>query len=84
MSQVVLITGGLTGIGRATAVAFAFAKEGAKVVVSGRHEKEGHALVDELKGLGADAAFVKTDVRNDAEVARLVDETIARFSRLDI
>ena len=81
-NPVVLITGGLTGIGRATAVAFA--KQGAKVVVSGRHEKEGEALVAELKGLGADAAFVKTDVRDDADVARLVDTTVARFGRLDV
>ncbi len=81
-NPVVLVTGGLTGIGRATAVAFA--KEGAKVVVSGRHEKEGAALVAELQGFGAEAAFVKTDVRDDADVARLVDATLARFGRLDV
>jgi NAD(P)-dependent dehydrogenase (short-subunit alcohol dehydrogenase family) len=81
-TQVVLVTGGLTGIGRATAVAFA--KKGAKVVVSGRHEKEGEALAAELRGLGTEAAFVKTDVRDDADVGHLVDEAVARFGQLDV
>ena len=64
-SPVVLITGALTGIGRATAVVFAH--EGARVVVSGRHDKEGQKLVAELQGLGAEAVFVRTDVRKDEE-----------------
>jgi NAD(P)-dependent dehydrogenase (short-subunit alcohol dehydrogenase family) len=59
--QVVLITGALTGIGRTTAIAFA--REGAKIVVSGRHDKEGQKLVIELRDLGAEAEFVRADVR---------------------
>ena len=79
---VVLITGALTGIGRATAVAFAH--EGARLVVSGRREEEGQALAKELRGLGAEAEFVKADVRKDEDVRKLVDKTISRFGRLDV
>jgi NAD(P)-dependent dehydrogenase (short-subunit alcohol dehydrogenase family) len=78
---VVLITGALTGIGRATAIAFA--KEGARLVVAGRHEDAGRQLAAELRGLGADAAFIKADVQHDDEVRDLVDQTVARFGRLD-
>jgi NAD(P)-dependent dehydrogenase (short-subunit alcohol dehydrogenase family) len=81
-STVVLITGALTGIGRATA--FAFAKEGARVVVSGRREQEGKKLEKELCELGAEVEFVKTDVRHDDDVRALIDKTVARFGRLDI
>src|SRR5580692_3858817 len=80
--QVVLITGALTGIGRAAA--FIFAQEGARIVVSGRREKEGKELVAELQGLGAEAIFVRTDVRKDEDVRNLVDQTVKRFGRLDI
>src|ERR1700756_1950288 len=79
---VVLITGALTGIGRATAVAFA--KDGARLVVSGRREAEGRALEAELRRLGAEAAFIQADVRRDDEVNNLVDKTVARFGRLDV
>src|SRR4029077_1156253 len=79
---VVLITGALTGIGRAAALAFA--KHGARLVVSGRREAEGKALETELHGLGAEAAFIKADVRRDDEVGNLVDQTVARFGRLDV
>jgi NAD(P)-dependent dehydrogenase (short-subunit alcohol dehydrogenase family) len=78
----VLITGALTGIGRATALAFAH--EGARVVVSGRHDDEGQKLASELRKLGTEAAFHRTDVRREEEVKNLVDQTIARFGRLDI
>jgi NAD(P)-dependent dehydrogenase (short-subunit alcohol dehydrogenase family) len=81
-SPVVLITGALTGIGRATAVAFA--REGARVVVSGRREQEGKKLEKELRELGAEVEFVKTDVRHDDEIRALIDKTVARFGRLDI
>lgn len=80
--QVVLITGALTGIGRATAVVFA--RAGANIVVSGRREKEGTELEKELRELGAEAQFVKTDVRYESEVQSLVDETVKRFGRLDV
>jgi NAD(P)-dependent dehydrogenase (short-subunit alcohol dehydrogenase family) len=81
-SPVVLITGALTGIGRATAVVFA--REGARVVVSGRREQEGKKLEKELRELGADVEFVKSDVRHDDDIQALVDKTVARFGRLDI
>jgi NAD(P)-dependent dehydrogenase (short-subunit alcohol dehydrogenase family) len=80
--QVVLITGALTGIGRATAVAFAAA--GANVVVAGRRDEEGKKLEKELRELGAEAQFVKADVRREQEIQSLVDETVKRFGRLDV
>jgi NAD(P)-dependent dehydrogenase (short-subunit alcohol dehydrogenase family) len=80
--QVVLITGALTGIGRAAAIIFA--QEGARMVVSGRRDKEGQALVAELQGLGAEAIFVRADVRKDEDVRNLVDQTVKRFKRLDV
>src|SRR6266436_6032144 len=81
-SPVVLITGALTGIGRAAAVIFA--QEGARVVVSGRRDKQGQELVAELQALGAEAIFVRTDVRKEEDVRNLVDETVKRFGRLDV
>jgi NAD(P)-dependent dehydrogenase (short-subunit alcohol dehydrogenase family) len=80
-TPVVVITGALTGIGRATALAFA--KNGARLVVSGRREVEGKALEVELQKLGAEAVFVQADVRHDDEVRRLIDQAVARFGRLD-
>src|SRR6202140_890428 len=80
-TQVVLITGALTGIGRATA--FAFAKEGARLVLSGRRDDEGKKLVAELRKLGAEAEFVRSDVRHEEDVRSLIDKTVARFGRLD-
>ena len=80
--QVVLITGALTGIGRATAIAFA--REGAKIVVSGRHDKEGQKLVIELRNLGAEAEFVRADVRQETDLEKLVDYALSRFGRLDV
>ena len=81
-NPVVLITGALTGIGRATALAFA--KDGAQIVASGRREAEGKALEGELRSLGAQAAFVRADVRHEDEVRSLVDQTVARFGRIDV
>jgi NAD(P)-dependent dehydrogenase (short-subunit alcohol dehydrogenase family) len=81
-SPVVLITGALTGIGRAAAVIFA--QEGARIVVSGRRDKQGQELAAELKTLGAGAIFVRADVRKDEEVRKLVAQTVQRFGRLDI
>ena len=78
---VVLITGALTGIGRAAALAFA--KEGSRIAVSGRHEEAGQALTTELRALGAEAEFIRADVRHDDELRELVDRTVARFGRLD-
>ena len=81
-NPVVLITGALTGIGRATAAA-AFAKDGASIVVSGRREAEGEALEAELRSLGAEAAFIRADVRHEDDVRSLIDQTVARFGRID-
>lgn len=81
-TPVVLITGALAGIGRATALAFA--REGARLVVSGRREEAGQALVAELRGLGSEAEFVRVDVRDEAEVRALVERAVARFGRLDV
>src|ERR1700722_13286713 len=81
-NSVVLITGGLTGIGRAAAVAFA--KKGAKVVVAGRRDEVGQALAKELRALGSEAEFINADVRKDEDVRALVDKTVARFGRLDV
>jgi NAD(P)-dependent dehydrogenase (short-subunit alcohol dehydrogenase family) len=81
-SSVVLITGALSGIGRAAAVAFAKADH--RVVVSGRKQDAGQALVRELRSLGAEAEFVQADVRSEDDVRRLVDRTVERFGRLDV
>src|SRR5882757_1879685 len=81
MRPVVLITGALTGIGRATAVAFA--KDGASVIASGRREAEGKALEAELRSLGVEAAFVSADVRHENDVRSLIDQAVARFGRID-
>src|ERR1700682_1725717 len=81
-TPVVLITGALTGIGRATALAFA--REGARIVISGRHDDEGQDLVGELGKLGAEAEFVRADVLSENDVRNMVDKTVARFGRLDV
>jgi NAD(P)-dependent dehydrogenase (short-subunit alcohol dehydrogenase family) len=81
-TPVVLITGALTGIGRATAIAFT--KEGARLVVSGRKEAEGKALEAELRGLGAEAEFILADVRHEKDMSNLVDRAVARFGQLDV
>src|SRR5467141_1023892 len=81
-TQVVLITGGLTGIGRATALAFA--KEGAQLVVSGRRDEEGQKLVTEVRKNGAEAEFIRADVRREEDVRNLIDKTVERFGRLDV
>jgi len=80
--SVVLITGALTGIGRATALAFA--RQGASVVVSGRHDDTGGALASELRSLGGEAEFVRADVRREEDVSALIDQTVKRFGRLDV
>src|SRR5262245_57202051 len=81
-NKVVIVTGGTSGIGKVTAIAFA--KGGAKVVRSGRREKEGLAVVEEIKKAGGVAHFVQADVAKEADVKRLVDETVRKFGRLDV
>src|SRR6266446_24691 len=81
-TPVVLITGALTGIGRATALAFA--KEGARLVIAGRRDEAGQNLVAELRRLDAEAEYVHADVRHEDDVRNLVNKTVARFGRLDV
>jgi NAD(P)-dependent dehydrogenase (short-subunit alcohol dehydrogenase family) len=79
---VVLITGALTGIGRATALAFA--KAGSRIVVSGRRQQEGVTFAAELQATGVEAEFIYADVRQEKDLENLVNQTVARFGRLDI
>ncbi len=80
--QVVVITGALSGIGRAAA--FAYADAGAQVVVSGRRDEAGEALAAELRSRGAEAEFVRADVRRDEEVRNLIDVAVQRFGHVDV
>ncbi len=81
-SQVVLVTGALTGIGRATALAFA--RKGAQIVVSGRRDEAGAALARELNAISGAAHYIRADVRHEDDVRALVEATVARFGRLDV
>src|SRR5438093_5273742 len=80
-TPVVLLTGALTGIGRATALAFA--RGGACIVISGRRDDEGQKLAVELQKLGVEAEFIRADVRHEDDVRSLIDKTVSRFGRLD-
>ena len=79
--KVALVTGGNAGIGRAAAIEFT--KQGAKVVVSGRRDKEGNAVVAEIKAMGGEAIFVRTDVSKSRDVEAMIEQTLATFGRLD-
>src|SRR5215213_6688696 len=81
-NKVALITGGTSGIGRATAVAFA--RAGAKVVVSGRRVEEGDETVRQIKAAGGEGVFVRTDVTKEADVKNLVETAVRTYGRLDI
>ena len=78
----VLITGALSGIGRATAIAYA--RQGARIVISGRRAAEGEALAAELSALGAETLFIQADVRHETDVENLFVQALGRFGRLDI
>src|SRR3989454_5871586 len=80
--KVALVTGGTSGIGKATAIEFA--RVGAKVVLTGRRDKEGAQVVAEIEKLSGDAAFVRADVAKDADVKAMVDFTADKFGRLDV
>jgi NAD(P)-dependent dehydrogenase (short-subunit alcohol dehydrogenase family) len=80
--KVALVTGGTSGIGKTTAIEFA--RAGAKVVLTGRREKEGAQVVAEIKKLGGDAGFIRADVAKDADVKQMVDFTVDKFGRLDV
>jgi NAD(P)-dependent dehydrogenase (short-subunit alcohol dehydrogenase family) len=79
--KVAIVTGGTSGIGRATAVAFA--KEGAKVVVASRRTDEGLETIRQIQQTGSDGLFVKTDVTKEADVRTAVEKSVATFGRLD-
>ncbi|HVJ50835.1 MAG TPA: glucose 1-dehydrogenase [Aliidongia sp.] len=79
---VILITGALTGIGRATALAFA--DQGVRLVVSGRRDAEGAALAAELQARNVEARFIRADVRHEDEVRALIEQTVGAFGRLDV
>jgi NAD(P)-dependent dehydrogenase (short-subunit alcohol dehydrogenase family) len=80
--KVALVTGGSSGIGRATAIKFG--ERGAKVVAAARREKEGNETVDMIKRAGGDAIFVQTDVRVTSQVENMVNQTVKKYGRLDI
>jgi NAD(P)-dependent dehydrogenase (short-subunit alcohol dehydrogenase family) len=82
INKIVLVTGGTSGIGKATALAFAEA--GAKVVITGRREKEGADVASEIIKIGGTAAFVRADVAKDADVARAIDFVLSTHGRLDV
>jgi NAD(P)-dependent dehydrogenase (short-subunit alcohol dehydrogenase family) len=81
VGKVALITGGNAGIGRATAIEFA--KQSAKVVITGRREKEGDEVIAKIKTFGGEAIFVKTDVSKESDVKAMIEQTVATFGRLD-
>jgi NAD(P)-dependent dehydrogenase (short-subunit alcohol dehydrogenase family) len=81
-NKVVLITGGTSGIGKVTAIAFAEA--GAKVVITGRREKEGAEVVAGINQIGGTAAFVRADVSNDADIVKAIDFVLSTHGRLDV
>jgi NAD(P)-dependent dehydrogenase (short-subunit alcohol dehydrogenase family) len=80
--KVVLVTGGSSGIGRATAIKFG--ERGAKVMVAARREKEGKETVEMVKKAGGEAMFVQTDVRIASQVENMVQQTVKKYGRLDI
>jgi NAD(P)-dependent dehydrogenase (short-subunit alcohol dehydrogenase family) len=81
-NKIALITGGTSGIGRTTAVLFA--KEGARVAITGRNEMRGLAVVEEIEAASGTAIFIRSDVRSAAECRQAVEQTLQTFGRLDI
>src|SRR5882762_2065955 len=81
-NKIVLVTGGTSGIGKATALAFA--QVGAKVVVTGRREKEGKQVVDEIKAREGTAAYFQADFSREADVKAAVDFVVKNYGRLDV
>ena len=80
--KVALITGGTSGIGRATAVLFA--REGAKVALTGRDEVRGRVVLHEVKNAGGEGVFIRSDVRLASDCRHAVDETIKTFKKIDL
>ncbi len=82
MKKTVIITGSTKGIGKATALRFA--KDGFNIIVSGRNEKNGNAVVDEIKSNGGEAIFIKADVKKEEDVKHLVEKTVEKYGQLDV
>lgn len=80
--KVAVVTGGTSGIGRATAVLFA--AEGARVVFTGRDEDRGHVVEDEIRAAGGGARFIRADVRDADDCRRTVDEAVSAFGGVDV
>ena len=79
--RVAVVTGGSSGIGRATALAFA--REGARVVIASRNKTKATEAVQAIKKLGGEVTWIPTDVSNAAQVRQMVHQTVARFGRID-
>ena len=81
-SNVILVTGATSGIGAATAKAFAAKNH--RVVLAGRRADKGQAILDQIQGAGGEATFFKADVSNPEEIQSLVDKTLETYGRLDV
>ena len=81
--KVAIITGGSSGIGRATAIALAKERGGVKITVAARRAKEGEETIRLVKGAGSEGIFVETDVANENDVRSLVEKTVKQYNRLD-
>jgi NAD(P)-dependent dehydrogenase (short-subunit alcohol dehydrogenase family) len=79
--KVAIVTGGSSGIGRATAIALA--KQGVKISIAARRVKEGEETVRLVKEAGSDGIFVRTNVANEDDVKSLVENTVKKYGRLD-
>ena len=80
--KVALVTGGSSGIGRATAIKFG--EQGAKVVVAARREEEGKETVEMIEKAGGEATFMRTDVRIASQVEDMMNQTVEKYGRVDI
>lgn len=80
--KIALVTGGTSGIGAASAVLFA--REGAKVALTGRRAAEGDAVVAQIRAAGGEALFIQADLNDTAAVPRVVTEVVERYGRLDV
>ncbi len=80
--KIVIVTGSSSGIGKA--IALRFAEEGARVVVAARRQVLLNQVVEQITGRGGDAIAIQTDVKDEAQVERLIEETVKHYGRLDV